>query len=163
MVYSLFMDNNFSGANNNQPTAGYGQEPASPTPQPQTPSYSQPQPQAQKPSAPNFQSPPEPKKPLIEKSHVSRKAEEILMFSYFFVAAVLLFRFVLSLLGANRRSIFVDLIYQLASPFMIPFENMFGGPVGNAQFSIEFEVLFALVIYAVIFYGLARLVRIIFQ
>lgn len=160
------MDNNLPGTNNNQPASGYGQEPASPGPQAQSPSYSQPQPsfsQAQKPSAPNFQSPPEPKKPLIEKSHVSRKAEEILMFSYFFVAAVLLFRFVLSLLGANRRSIFVDLIYQLASPFMIPFENMFGGPVGNAQFSIEFEVLFALVIYAVIFYGLARLVRIIFQ
>lgn len=90
-----------------------------------------------------------------------RKVEQVMIFMYVFVAALLLFRFVLSLFGANRQSLFVDFIYQLTTPFMFPFEGMFGGQFGMGDFVIEFEIGIALAVYALVFFGIARLVRII--
>ncbi len=91
------------------------------------------------------------------------KAEQITLFTYFGVAALLLFRFVLSLFGASRTTPFVDFIFQLTTPFMIPFESMFGGPKGYQNYQLEFEVLVALLVYGLVFFGLARLIKIIFK
>jgi hypothetical protein len=103
------------------------------------------------------------KKPLMNLPNTVKKIEEILIFSYFFVSAMLVMRFVLSLFGASRQSIFVDLLHQTTTPFMIPFEGMFGGGVASGQFRIEFEALVGLVVYALIFYGIAKLIRILLQ
>ncbi len=94
------------------------------------------------------------------KTPVSEKLEQILMWVYFVVGAVLIFRFVLSLFGANRGSLFVNFVYQLTTPFMFPFENMFGHQPQVGQFMLEFEVVVALLVYALVFMGIARLVRI---
>ena len=102
-------------------------------------------------------------KPTHHKSDIPEKFEQIVVLIYFFVAAVLLFRFALSLFGANREAIFVNFVYQLTAPFMLIFENTFGGPVGVGNFQLEFEVLIALLVYALVFFGLARLIRIIFK
>ena len=91
------------------------------------------------------------------------KVEQITMFTYFGIAALLMFRFVLSLFGASRTTPFVDFVFQLTTPFMIPFEAMFGGPRGVANYQLEFEVLVALIVYGLIFFGIARLIRIIFR
>ena len=91
------------------------------------------------------------------------KIEQLIIFVYFAVASILMFRFVLSLFGARRSSPFVNFIYQLTSPFMLPFENMFGGSPQVAQFRLEFEVLVALFVYALVLFGISRLVRIIFR
>ena len=91
------------------------------------------------------------------------KVEQILIWIYFFIAALLLFRFVLSLFGASQGTLFVEFVFGLTSPFMFPFEGMFGGPFGIEPFYFEFEIIFALIVYALVFFGIARLVRIIFK
>jgi hypothetical protein len=128
----------YSQAVSNIPVQEQQQQPGSFTPQPQ---------------APHTQHRPD----------VVEKVEQLLIFVYFFIAALLMFRFVLSLFGANRLSIFVDFVYQLTTPFMFPFEDMFGGPVGVSNYVIEFEIPVALIVYALVFFGIARLVRIIFK
>lgn len=91
------------------------------------------------------------------------KVEQLIIFTYFFIAAILFFRFLLSMLGAKRISPFVDFVYQLTSPFMFPFEGMFGRTPGIGAYRLEFEVLVALSVYALAMFGLSRLVRIIFK
>ena len=95
--------------------------------------------------------------------HMVNKVEQLFIFIYVFIAALLLFRFVLSLFGASYETTFVSFVYDLTSPFMVPFEGMFGAPPGIGVYRVEFEVIVALIVYALLFFGLARLVRIIFR
>lgn len=96
-------------------------------------------------------------------SKIPAKIEQIILLLYFFLAIVLISRFGLSLLGAHREVVFVDFVYQLTTPFMFPFEGMFGGPVGSGGFKIEFEIIVALIIYGLVFFGISRLVKILFK
>jgi len=90
------------------------------------------------------------------------KVTQIIILSYFFVAAILLFRFILSLFGANK-SPFVNFVRQITSPFMYPFVNMFGAPIGVSNYQLEFEAIVALIVYGLVFFGLAKLIKIIFK
>lgn len=94
--------------------------------------------------------------------HVA-KIEQMLIFIYVAIASLILVRFLLSLFGANRKSPFVDFVYSLSSPFMVPFDGMFGRSLETGRVRIEFESIVAVVIYALIFYGLVKLVRIILR
>jgi len=94
---------------------------------------------------------------------IVEKVEQLIIFVYFFIASILFFRFVLSLFGASQRSPFVEFVYNLTEPFMVPFVGMFGRNPGVGEFRLEFEVLIALVVYALVMFGLTRLVRIIFK
>jgi uncharacterized protein YggT (Ycf19 family) len=91
------------------------------------------------------------------------KMEQVIMLVYFFIAAILLFRFVFSLFGANRQTPFSGFVYQITSPFMIPFQNLFGFQAGVGQYLLEFEVVIALVVYGLAFFGAARLIKILFK
>lgn len=127
-----------------------------------TPSFSQVEPHpmqhAQQPAMPA----PQPQSQALHHSNVADKIEQVIMLSYFFVAALLLFRFALGLFGA-RQSPFVEFVRSISIPFMIPFEGMFGGTPTVGYYSIEFEALVALIVYALVFYGLGRLVKILFK
>jgi uncharacterized protein YggT (Ycf19 family) len=95
--------------------------------------------------------------------NILEKVEQLILFTYFFIASILFFRFILSLFGASRRSPFVEFVYNLTEPFMFPFVGMFGRTPGVGQYRLEFEVLVALAVYALVMFGLSRLVRIIFR
>ena len=97
------------------------------------------------------------------KVSIEQKLEQLLMLIYFGIAALLAFRFVLSLFGANKESLFVNFVFQLTTPFMFPFEGMFGREPAVGAYVLEFEVIVALVVYAIVFVGLGRLVRIVFK
>lgn len=136
----------------NQYNPSFGQTPVSPPPIQQ-----------------NFQSPPPSPSPLphnsvppIRHTGLGDKLEQIIMLCYFFVAALLTFRFALGLFGA-RQSPFVEFVRDISIPFMIPFEGMFGTTPTAGYYSLEFESLVAIMVYAGIFFGLARLVKIIFR
>ena len=94
---------------------------------------------------------------------ISDKISQILILFYFFIASVLLLRFVFSLFGANRSTPFAEFVYAITTPFMFLFEGMFGGGVGIDNYQLEPEIFVALIVYALIFFGIARLVRIIFK
>ena len=133
------------------------------TPQQPTyhPSFSQATPEPiNQPQSPMM--PPPHQSPPLHHTNIGDKIEQIVMLSYLFVAALLLFRFTLGIFGA-RRSPFVDFVYDISTPFMIPFSGMFGAIPRAGVYSIEFEALVALIVYALLFFGLARLIKILFK
>jgi hypothetical protein len=73
-----------------------------------------------------------------------------------FIAA----RFLGKLLGASSQSAFVNFIYQTSSPMVAPFKGIFGNS-GSSTNSFETASLVAIVVYAVIGWGLVVLIRII--
>lgn len=101
--------------------------------------------------------------PTMTMHKISDKISQILILFYFFIASVLLMRFVFSMFGANRNTPFSEFVYNITTPFMYLFEGMFGGGFGIDNYQIEIEIFVALIVYALIFFGIARLVRIIFK
>lgn len=81
-----------------------------------------------------------------------------------FVAGVLLtllaFRFVLVLLGANPSNGFANFIYTVSHPFAAPFFGLFGYSLRYGVSRVEVSTLIAMAVYAVVAYGIARLLTI---
>lgn len=73
-----------------------------------------------------------------------------------FIAA----RFLGKLFGASAQSAFVNFIYQVSSPMVAPFTGIFGN-AGSGANSFETASLVAIVVYAVIGWGLVVLIRIV--
>ena len=73
---------------------------------------------------------------------------------------LLLLRIILSLLGANPENQFARVIYNLSTPFVAPFANLFSNPnIGTSQFDVN--ALVALLVYALLAWLVARLVWIV--
>ena len=64
------------------------------------------------------------------------------------------------LLGASSQSAFVHFIYQLSGVMVAPFTGIFGD-TGNKTNTFETASLVAIVVYAVIGWGLVVLIRIV--
>lgn len=64
--------------------------------------------------------------------------------------ALLALRFVLELLGANPYAGFTQWIFVTASPLMEPFNNIFQSLVFLERYAINFSVLCAMVVYALL-------------
>jgi len=69
-------------------------------------------------------------------------------------------RFLGKLLGASAQSAFVHFIYQLSSVMVAPFTGIFGD-TGTKTNTFETASLVAIVVYAVIGWGLVVLIRIV--
>ncbi len=69
-------------------------------------------------------------------------------------------RFLGKLLGASSQSAFVNFIYQVSSPLVAPFKGIFAN-AGSSSNSFETASLVAIVVYAVLGWGLVMLIRII--
>jgi len=66
-------------------------------------------------------------------------------------------RFVLGLLGANPAAGFAQFIYGITRPFIAPFVGLFGQPRFEGSV-FEFNVLAAIVVYALIAWVLVKIV-----
>lgn len=81
-----------------------------------------------------------------------------------FIAAIILtllaFRFVLSLLGANRDNAFASFVYGVSYPFVAPFFGLFNYQARYGVSRFEFETLIAMAVYAVVAAGISYLVTI---
>jgi hypothetical protein len=74
---------------------------------------------------------------------------------------ILLLRFLFRLLGANQGSSFVVFLYNLSHVFVVPFYGIFNDPTfGNSVF--EITTLIAMLIYALLAWGIVSLGRLIF-
>jgi hypothetical protein len=69
-------------------------------------------------------------------------------------------RFVLALLGASQGSAFVNFIYGLSYPFAAPFFGVFGYHTQYGVSRIEVSTLVAMAIYALLAWGIVRLITI---
>ncbi|MBX4201775.1 YggT family protein [Candidatus Saccharibacteria bacterium] len=77
------------------------------------------------------------------------------------IIALLAFRFILALLGANPANAFANFIYDVSRPFVAPFFGLFS--YNNINYGVSrFEVytLVAMAVYAVIAWGIVALVNI---
>jgi hypothetical protein len=62
--------------------------------------------------------------------------------------ALLGLRFFLKLLGASDKAPFVAWVYQTSQSILEPFNNMFPSPSLGNVFVIEFNAIFAMIVYA---------------
>jgi hypothetical protein len=69
-------------------------------------------------------------------------------------------RFLGKLFGASAQSAFVNGIYQVSAPLVAPFTGIFGD-TGSKTNTFETASLVALVVYAVIGWGIVVLIRIV--
>jgi hypothetical protein len=78
-----------------------------------------------------------------------------------FIAGVLLvllaFRFVFALIGANPANGFADFIYTTSHPFVSPFFSLFSYRLQYGVSRFEIFTLVAMAVYALIAFGIARL------
>jgi len=89
------------------------------------------------------------------------RAKQIIYFIFGAIEALLAVRFILLALGANEASGFVRLIYGLSRPFVLPFQGIFGEPTLGASV-LEWASLVGIIVYALVAYGLTRLVELIY-
>ncbi len=99
--------------------------------------------------------------PDLEAAHHQNVAARVIWYVAGVLITLLALRFALVLLGANASSGFVNFIYSASHPFVAPFFGVFS--YNNLRYGVShFEVytLLAIAVYALIAFGLARLVTI---
>lgn len=89
-------------------------------------------------------------------------ARRIIYFVLGVIEFLLLFRFVLKLFGANPASPFAAFIYAITEVFVYPFTGLFAD-VAAGRSLFEPRTLVAMAVFAVIAWGIDRLVRIIMR
>lgn len=83
-------------------------------------------------------------------------AQRIVWYIAGVIIVLLALRLLLFLLGANRDSGFVDFIYSISAVFAAPFSGIFPAPT-YGQFFFDTASLVAIVVYALVAWGIARL------
>lgn len=104
------------------------------------------------------------REPVLEPDTVVADRDNTLARAIWFVAGILLallaFRFVLALLGANPSNGFANFIYTASHPFVAPFFSLFSYNLHYGVSRFEAFTLVAMAVYALIAYALAQATRI---
>ena len=97
---------------------------------------------------------------VTEESRDNFRAAAVVGFIVGIVDILIAARFLGKLFGASVQSAFVNFIYQVSAPLVAPFTGIFGD-TGTKTNTFETASLVAIVVYAVIGWGLVVLIRII--
>lgn len=84
-------------------------------------------------------------------------AKRVIWFIAGVIIAFLALRVILQLLAANQGNGFVDFVYAVGGFFAAPFFGIFGYQPTYGQSTLEISSIVAIIIYALIAWGLARL------
>jgi len=96
---------------------------------------------------------------ITEEGRYNFRAAAIVGFAVGVVDILIAARFLGKLLGASAQSAFVSFINTVSGPLVAPFQGIFGNG-GSKTNSFETADLVAIVVYAVIGWGLVMLIRI---
>ena len=99
--------------------------------------------------------------PKQKSEHRQNVAERIVWYVAGVLLVLLAFRFGLALLGANTTNAFANFIYSASKPFVAPFFSLF--KYNNYVYGVSrFEIytVVAMAFYAVVAWGIAKLVTI---
>jgi uncharacterized membrane protein len=77
-----------------------------------------------------------------------------------FLEILLAFRFVLRMIAANPDSGFAKFMYGITGVFVAPFTGLISTPTSGGS-SLEVTTLIAMAVYALIFWGIAYVIRIV--
>ena len=99
----------------------------------------------------------------VERQSISRssadesvlKAKKIVYLIYGIIAGLLVTRFVLSILGANRLNYFADFIYSVTGPFVAPFRGIFNIDTTYGVSRFDVESLVAVIVFGLIAWAIA--------
>lgn len=80
----------------------------------------------------------------------TRFVVSIVNFFITLVTGFLALRFILKLFGANGNNDFVGWVYDNTSTLLDPFRGIFSNAVVDRHYVIEFNTLFAIVVYMII-------------
>jgi hypothetical protein len=94
--------------------------------------------------------------PYAHRRATAQKAVQAIYLIFGIVEALLLIRFVLRLLGANAEAGFASFVYGACTSLLAPFVGLFGTPQFNGMV-LEPEAIVAIVVYAMVAWGLAKL------
>jgi predicted ATPase len=97
---------------------------------------------------------------VTEQGAYNYRAVAVVGFVVGLVDVLIAARFLGKLLGASAQSAFVHFIYQLSGVMVAPFTGIFGD-TGTKTNTFETASLVAIVVYAVIGWGLVVLIRIV--
>ena len=97
---------------------------------------------------------------MTEQSRYNFRAAAVVWFVVGVIEIFIAARFLGKLFGASAHSAFVNFIYQVSGPMVAPFTGIFGD-TGTRTNTFETASLVALVVYAVIGWGLVVLIRIV--
>jgi hypothetical protein len=86
------------------------------------------------------------------------KTYQVVWYILYVIEILIGFRIVMLLLGANRASPFVDLIYALSGVFVLPFRAIFPTPV-EGRFVLDSAAIVALIVYPILTYLLIQLLQ----
>lgn len=90
-------------------------------------------------------------------------AQNVVWYVLGLVEILIGFRFILKILGANPASGFVDFIYSITGLLTAPFDSIFGvasTQAGEVKSVFEPSILVAAAVYAVIAWGIVKLITI---
>ena len=91
------------------------------------------------------------------------KLRKIVYYILGILEALLAFRIIFKLLGANPGSAFVSFIYNISGAFLAPFSGIFRSAVTNGvetKAVLEPSTVIAMIVYALIAYGVVKLIKI---
>jgi len=90
-------------------------------------------------------------------------AQNIIWYVVGLIEILLVLRFVLKMLGANQTASFVSLVYNVSGVLSAPFDSIFrvtSKTTGQTQSVFEPSILVAAVVYALVAWGIVKLVTI---
>lgn len=99
--------------------------------------------------------------PGLEGRQVTFKATQVLWFLLGILEVVLAMRFVFKLIGVNEANTFASFLYGLTNLFVRPFTSLTSAPAAGGMV-FEFSTLIAMIVYALIGWGLERLIYVAF-
>ena len=97
---------------------------------------------------------------VVNRAHPMTIVGRIIAFITSAILAVLAVRFVFVLLGANPSNGIANFVYSVSEPLVSPFFSLFNYEFVNGTARFEGFTLVAMLIYALVGYGLARLMTI---
>ena len=100
---------------------------------------------------------------IIKTDQGHLKARKIVYYILGILEFLLAFRLVFKLLGANPQSPFVSFLYAVSQAFLAPFSGIFKSTVTKgieAQSILEPTTIIAMIVYAVLAWGIVKLIEI---
>lgn len=101
--------------------------------------------------------------PTKRDATTSLTMERLVYFLFGILEVLLAFRLIFKLAGASLTSAFVRFIYGLSGIFILPFEGIFRSAVSQGietKSVLEPATIVALIVYAVVAWGIVKLIRI---
>ena len=99
--------------------------------------------------------------PQQERQIFTFKATQVVWLLFGILEALIALRIILKLIGANAASPIAAFIYSITSLFLLPFAGLTGTPAAGSMV-LEISSVIAMVVYALIAWGLERALYVIF-